>query len=62
MGKGIVPNDDVLGRAVSVLNTGSVVQPLVQPEIQVRFTLNTLKLLCFNFMICLYFSFRTCQM
>ena len=40
MGKGIVPNDDVLGRAVSVLNIGSV----VQPEIQVRFTINTLKL------------------
>ena len=35
MGKGIVPNDDVLGRAVSVLNKGSV----VQPEIQVRFLL-----------------------
>ena len=34
MGKGIVPNDDVLGRAVSVLNIGSV----LQPEIQVRFT------------------------
>ena len=33
MGKGIVPNDDVLGRGVSVLNIGSV----VKPEIQVRF-------------------------
>ena len=36
MGKGIIPND-VLGRAVSVLNIDSV----VQPEIQVRFTINT---------------------
>ena len=36
MGKGIVPNDDVLGRAVSVLNIGSV----VQPEIQVRLLIN----------------------
>ena len=35
MTKGIVPN------AVSVLNMGSV----VQPEIQVRFTINNLKLL-----------------
>ena len=58
MGKGIVPNDDVLGRAVSVLNIGSV----VQPEIQVRFTINTLKLLCFNIVLCLYLSFRTYQM
>ena len=29
MGKGIVPNDDVLGRGVSVLNIGSVVKPVV---------------------------------
>ena len=58
MTKGIVPNDDVIGRAVSVLNIGSV----VQPEIQVRLTMNTLKLLFFSFVIYLYFSFRTCQM
>ena len=58
MTKMIVPTSDVLGRAVSVLNIGSV----VQPEIQVRFTINTLKLLCFNIVLCLYFSFRTCQM
>jgi hypothetical protein len=30
MTKGIVPNSDVLGRAVSVLNMGSVVQPEIQ--------------------------------
>jgi hypothetical protein len=57
MTKRIVPND-VLGRAVSVLNIGSV----VQAEIQVRFTINTLKLLCFNLLIFFYFSFRPCQM
>ena len=33
MTKMIVPTSDVLGRVVSVLNIGSV----VQPEIQVRF-------------------------
>ena len=36
----VVPTSDVLGRAVSVLNIG----PVVQPEI-VRFTICTLKLL-----------------
>ena len=55
MTKGIVPND-VLG--ISASNIGSV----LQPEIQVRLTMNTLKLLFFSFVIYLYFSFRTCQM